>query len=172
MESCGKCQAFLYDYLSQNLETKNSLFQNGNLEKIKKHIPELVDSILRSQRTITDWVLHSVRGEFDMRTKLIRKPETKDEEYLLIYIILKQVGLGFRDQIRDVENLVISLDMVKFTKYDKNDMRKEQLLANLFAPLVESLHEIHNEHTIGAKTKQLPKLKEYKFNDEIDILYS
>lgn len=172
MDSCGKCQAFLYDYLSQSLETKNSLFQNGNRKNIRENLYELIDSILRAQKTITEWVLHSVKGEFDMRIKLIRKPETKDEEYMLTFLILKQIGLGFREQIKHVEELVISLDMVRFTKHDKNDMRKEQLLANIFAPLVQILHEIHNEHTIGAKTKQLPKLKDYKFDDEMDILYS
>jgi hypothetical protein len=81
-----------------------------------------------------------------MRTNLIKKPETKDEEYLLTYYILKQIGIGFRDQVKNLEDLVISSDMIRLKRQDKSYRRKDQFLANLFVPLMNLLNEIHKDH--------------------------
>lgn len=141
----------------------------ANTVKVKEHIHSLIDAILRAQDTLTEWVLTNVKGEYEMRTSLIRKPESKEEEYLIILYILKQLGPGFSFQIKQIEDLVICNDIIKLRRQDKSYGRKDQLLANIFGPLIYMLFELHNEH-IGKPYKSFTSLSKSD-KDEIDALY-
>ena len=146
MNSCKKCHVFLHDYLDQNIQKRGVLAEVANAQRIKEQKHELIKEILCCQSALTDWVLQNTKGEVEMRTSLIKKPETKDEEYLLTYYILKQVGIGFREKVKGMEELAIWADMIKLKRQDKTYRQKDQFLANLFVPLMNLLNEIHKEH--------------------------
>ncbi len=164
MNSCKKCHAFLHDYLDQTTHKTGILAHLSNPQKIHEHKDDLIQAILRSQATITDWVIQNTKGEVQMRTSLIKKPETKDEEYLLTYYILKQIAIGFRNQVKHLEDFIIYADMVKLKRSDRTYARKDQFLANLCVPLMDMLDEIHKEHS------GLPVTR-YTISDD-DLLYT
>ena len=166
MNSCKKCQVFLHDYLDQALSNTGSLHKFSNHKHVRENIHHLIDSILRSQQTINDWILKEMKGEYEMRTNLIQKPETKDQEYLLTYYILRSVAPGFKQKIQQIEEVVDSFDMVKYKRTDRIYNKKDQFLANLFIPLIQVLHEIHGDHV-----KKTLTLKQYML-DEMDLLYT
>lgn len=166
MNSCRKCQLFLHDYLDQALGKGGSLSELANHKPIQENMSSLIDAILRAQHTLNDWILNEMKGEYEMRTNLIRKPETKEQEYLLTFFILKQVAPGFRNQMKQIEDLVSCLDMVKLKRTDKSYGRRDQFLANLFIPLIHLLNEIHKEHSGKTLT-----LKQYMLTD-MDLLYT
>jgi hypothetical protein len=164
MNTCKKCHIFLHDYLDQALRKNGSLYEVANLKQILENRVILIDAILRAQHTLNDWILNDMKGEVDMRTTFIRKPETKEEEYLLTFFILKQVAPGFRNQMKQIEELVASKEMVKLKRTDKTYGKRDQFLANLFIPLIHQLNEIHNEHC------GKPTLK-FKSPKDMDNLY-
>ncbi len=166
MNSCKKCQIFLHDYLDQALSKTGSLHNFSNHKNVRENMHALIDALLRSQQTINDWILKEMKGEYDMRTTLIQKPQTKEGEYLLTFYILKSVAPGFRQKIQQIEEVIDSFDMVKYKRTDRIYNKKDQFLANLFIPLIQLLHEIHKEHSMKTLT-----LKKYMM-DEIDLLYT
>ena len=168
MNPCKKCHSFLCDYLDQALQKRGVLYTVGNPEKIRENLDTLIPAILRAQATLTDWILKNMKGEVEMRVSLVKKPETKEEEYLLTFYVLLHLAQSFRSQMKQIEDLSISLEFVKLKRTDKSFGRKDQFLANLFVPLIEILYEIHTEHT--STYKSIP-LKEYIF-DDTDLLYS
>jgi hypothetical protein len=144
-------------------------------EKMKAKIPELIVSILRATNTITEWVLGSAKGQMSMMTTLVRKPETKREENAMMYACLKQFGAGFREKVKDTATEAVVGDMICIRKTDRGDTRVEEFLANLYAPLVELLFEIHNDHSAKRPLSyfnQPIKQKKYTFEDEYDLLYT
>lgn len=166
MNSCKKCQVFLSDYLDFALRKNGPLHEISNYKNTQQNLDSLIDAILRAQHTLNDWILNQMKGEYEMRTNLIRKPDTKEEEYLLTFFILKQVAPGFRNQMKQIEDLVTCYDMVKLNRTDKTYGKKDQFLANLFIPLIHTLNEIHKEHSGKTLT-----LKQYLLSD-MDLLYS
>ena len=165
MNSCKKCYLFLHDSLDQSLRKNGSLYEVANTKNTLENMHLLIDAVLRCQQTLNDWILNNMKGEYEMRTSLIRKPETKDEEYLITFFILKQVAPGFRNQIKQIEDLVSSHDMVKLKRTDKTYGRRDQFLANLFIPHIHHLHEIHSEHS------GRPSMMKYLESKDIDYLY-
>ena len=157
---------FLHDFLDIALRKSGTLHEVANPKQTLEHLGPLIDAILRAQQTITDWILHEIKGEVEMRINLIQKPETKEQEYLLTFFILKQVAPGFRNQMKQIEELVCCFDMVKLKRTDKTYGRRDQFLANLFIPLIHVLNDIHKEHSGKTLT-----LKQYMLSD-MDLLYS
>lgn len=166
MNSCKKCHSFLHDYLDSSLQKNGTLYQISNRKNILENLESLIDAILRAQHTLNDWILNEMKGEYEMRINLIQKPDTKEEENLLTFLVLKQVAPGFRNQMKQIEDLVTCYDMVKLKRTDKTYWKKDQFLANLFIPLISILNEIHKEHSGKVLT-----LKQYLFS-EMDLLYT
>ena len=180
MNNCKSCQIFLHDYIHHNLHPKGFLEQVGNASKIKEQIVPLIDTTLRSANTVTVWVLKSMKGELEMRTTLIKKPDSKEEENLLAYHILKSVGPGFREKVKEVEQTILQHEMVRYRRTDKSDIRKDIFLSALLIPILEeliSLHEDHgHKHTAAYFQDPKPRrrLQEQKEKDldEFDLLYT
>ena len=147
MYHCKSCHVFLYDYIFENTSKSGLLFHVSNPEQVRQNLPDLIDTVLRAIPCITDFVLRSTKGEYEMRTSLIKKPDTKDEECLLRFYILKQLGLGFRQEIHHTLEVAGAHDMIRFRRSGNHTLQADQFLANLYAPLMESLLELHKDHT-------------------------
>jgi hypothetical protein len=172
MQNCKACQHFLHDYIHHNLHTTGLLRPVGNMKQIKEQIHPLIHTTLRSINTVTEWVLRSMKGEVEMRTTLIKKPDTKEEEYLLAYLILKSVGSGFREKVKDAEQTVVLHDMVRFRRTDKSDSRKDIFLAILIIPILEELISLHEDHSRPHTAEYFSAPRPNKNLDEYDLLYS
>jgi hypothetical protein len=144
MEVCGKCIAFLSDYLDESLNPYGALHSIANGKNIRAHKSELINAILRSQQTLNNWIFMNMRKEYETRVNLFeKKPQTREEEYLFLFYILKCVGIAFSLQLPQMEELILEKDMVRFKQTDTGFERKDQFLANLFIPLIENLELIH-----------------------------
>jgi hypothetical protein len=153
MNHCKACRIFLYDYLNEHITKNGVLYSVSNSHKIQEKIYELIDTVLRVAPTVTEYVLKNAKGEYEMRTTLIQKPDTKDKENLLRFYILKSVGPGFRNQIPAVTEFMEACDFVKFRRSGRIYNQTDQFLSNLFIPLFDILIDMHKEHT----GQQLPK---------------
>lgn len=139
----------------------------SNPQRVMMHINKLIQATLRLFDSLDESTLQTVLGEAQTRFELIKKPETKEEEFLLIFYIFKQIGLGFSNRIEHLEELVITFDMVKLKREDRSFWRRDQFLANLIVPLLQPLLQIHRDHT-GQKPLVIKSL-ESKHLDEIDL---
>jgi hypothetical protein len=173
MKTCKRCQAFLHDYIDQNIRKCGTLEELGNAKNIRKNLNDFIQAILRSSSSVNEILLYNMKGEAEMRMNLIKKPESKEEEYLLKYYILSQIAPAFKEEVKDVYSLVATYDMVKLKREDKSYGRIDQFLANLYIPILEAIHQIHKEHSGECTGKCMPvtPLKVYQF-DEMDLLYS